>query len=159
MGIKKVLFLQKVFFEKKGIRNIYIVFSIIFCIGYFLFENNLVICFNNSEVLDKLNNNLFSISGVIAGLIFTSMGVISSSNNSKISNLKTTKNFSLLGNYFNNAISKYIIVVLISLIDIFITSKKILFCIFIIKLYFFIIATIFFLISVYFTKAILFVDE
>lgn len=152
------LFIQGNFFSKKGVRNLYIIALVLFAIALFFCRKNLLYVFNmdDKDKFTQLNNNLFNLSGILAGFIFTSLGVISSANNELVNQLKDTDNFSLLGNYYVYAILNFILVIVISLIESFIVNKNIIVLFFTFKVFSFIFANLLFLISLYFTKKMLF---
>ncbi len=74
--------------------------------GYSIFFILLIlfIIFNNKvniEVLNKLvSSDMFNISGVLAGFIFTGLGMIITSNSKMITELKETGNLCVIKNYY-----------------------------------------------------------
>ena len=152
------LYIQDKFFSENGIKNIYKITIILFIVILVFGWKNLLYTFNNDKLnkLVQLNNNLFNLSGILAGFIFASLGLIGSADNKLIEDLKDTKNFSILGNFYVYSILNYILVIFISLIESFILNKNFIILLFVIKIFSFIFATILFLITLYFTKAMLF---
>jgi len=151
------LLIQHLYFKRKSIRNINISTGLFFLIIIFFQRKAITL-----EVLYKvLNSDIFTLSGVLAGFLFTGLGMIYTSSNERISDLKITGNFKLVNNFFIHSIFYYILVVLIYLgkslfiQNVEVTSKSInlltisMMGFLMLGIHFFITATILFLIAMF----------
>lgn len=153
---KLYLKIQQYFFSKKCMKNLYFLSIILYIIFLYLFKEKISL---HNDVFKELNNNIFSLSGILAGFLFTSLGIFVSSDSEIIKNLKATENLSIMGNFFIYSIFNYIIVIIITLIELFITNTYICFILLLFKIFSFLFATLLLCICLYFIKKIIFVDK
>ena len=123
--------------------------------GYSIFFILLIlfIIFNNKvniEVLNKLvSSDMFNISVVLAGFIFTGLGMIITSNSKMITELKETGNLCVIKNYYGGTIFCFILTILLylfkTIFSTFVSNT------FFIKIYLFITIETFILALIFFT--------
>ena len=143
--------IKKFFISENSIRNISVHSFFLYLFVIFIFKGHI-----EKWNLDGLvNGDLFNISGVLAGFIFTGLGFIISSDSDFIKNIKLTNNFNTIKSFYTYSIYYFIIVIVLYLI------KPIVFSIIsflgdfykaiylLLVLQFFITALIFFAISLY----------
>ncbi|MDB1940947.1 hypothetical protein PMY38_15485 [Clostridium tertium] len=112
--MKKVLRkIKKFFISENSIRNISLISIFLYLFTIFIFKGYI-----ESWNLDKLvNGDLFNISGVLAGFIFTGLGFIVSSDSNFIKNIKITNNFDTIKSFYIYSIYYFIIVIVLYLIQ------------------------------------------
>ena len=99
--------IRKFLISEKSIRNISILSIFIYIITSLFFKGNI-----EKWNLDLLvNGDLFNISGVLAGFIFTGLGFIISSDSEFIKNIKLTNNFNTIKSFYTYSIYYFIIVI------------------------------------------------
>lgn len=99
--------IRKFLISEKSIRNISILSIFIYIIASLFFKENI-----EKWNLDLLvNGDLFNISGVLAGFIFTGLGFIVSSDSEFIKNIKLTNNFNTIKSFYTYSIYYFIIVI------------------------------------------------
>lgn len=106
------LFIQDKYFGEKSIRNIHITTAIILSIIVF-YSKNIISIYGLYAIV---SSDIFTLSGILAGFLFTGIGMIYTSNNKKIEEIKATNNFKLINSYFICSIVDYILVIFIYLI-------------------------------------------
>lgn len=104
--------IKKFFISKNSIRNITII-SFSFYLSIILFFSKNIENWNLDELV---NGDLFNISGVLAGFIFTGLGFIISSESNFIKDIKLTNNFDTIKSFYIYSIYYFIIVIVLYLI-------------------------------------------
>ncbi|SHJ13484.1 hypothetical protein [Clostridium magnum] len=106
------IFVQGVFLNKnKAIKSIYLTMLIIYLSILYKWRS----CISIKYAYNILNSDIFTLSGVLAGFLFTGIGLIYTSNNKMISDLRLTNNFKLVNKIYAFSILNYVIVALIYL--------------------------------------------
>ncbi|VYT70786.1 hypothetical protein [Clostridium tertium] len=112
--MKKILrIIKKFFVSENTVRNISVL-SFLFYIFIIVIFKNYIENWN----LDKIvNGDLFNVSGVLAGFIFTGLGFIVSSESNFIKNIKITNNFETIKSFYIYSIYYFIIVIVLYIIQ------------------------------------------
>lgn len=112
MGERLFLIIQKIFFQKHNIRNIFFIVFIILSPIVLLKWRHI----EYEKLLEMVNSDLFNVSGILAGFVFTGLGIISTSNSEMVQNLKATQNFKLIKNFYISSILSFVLVMFLYLL-------------------------------------------
>lgn len=99
-------------YSKHCIRNIHIASVIPYILVLYVFKEK----FNLDNINKIINDDMFNISGILAGFIFTGLGIIISSNSQLIEELKITDNFKVIKNLYIYSILEFLYVILLYLL-------------------------------------------
>lgn len=101
-----------ILFKKYSLRSIFLIILSI-CILTFL-KSNVIFSISNLDII--INSDLFNISGILAGFVFTGLSFIVVSDSDMIDNLKITGNFNVIKNIYMNSILSFVMFMLFYLI-------------------------------------------
>lgn len=105
--------IKKFLISENSIRNISFISFFLYLFTVLIFKSYI-----ENWNLDKIvNADLFNVSGVLAGFIFTGLGFIVSSESNFIKNIKITNNFDTIKSFYIYSIYYFIIVILLYLIQ------------------------------------------
>ncbi|GEM_PF-2169460 len=106
------LVIQDLYFSEKSIKNINITAMAILIAILSLVRNKITL----TVLYNVVSSDLFTLSGILAGFLFTGLSMVYTSSNRKIEELKITDNFKLINDYFMWSIVDYILVIFIYLL-------------------------------------------
>ena len=98
-------------YSKNGNKKIGVFIFFIAIILFAIFNNKI----DKDILIQLVSSDMFNISGVLAGFIFTGLGMIITSNSKIILEIKETDNFCVVRNYYSGTIVYFLITILLYL--------------------------------------------